>query len=538
MSPVKRIASDSPSRPRTGFALFYSFLFAAAAALHRKVVFGGDIRAKLAENYIRPGFGIADALFFLITGIAVYFLLVFLSRLEDHIKPAALAGKAAPGYLRFALISSFLLFVCWLPYILALAPGNLFEDSLDSIGQMLSHGHPVSNHHPMFYTLMIGVFLKIGNLVFHDFNAGVLLFSLTQTALMILCVTGEMVYLLRRGAPKPFVLLSLAWFAFTPVFPAYALTMWKDVPYSCALLLLSLLMAELSCGRDFRGWQTVLFLVFTAVMMTRNNGLYTVLAAGSGAWLICRRFRRGIMASLLAAVLFYSAISAVAVRIWNITEDFAESVGIPLQQLGYTINDGGSFSEEDKEYLFRLCPEEVWNYAYRPMLDDPLKWNPRFDIMFLHETKAQFFTVWLHGLIRNPIRYLRAYLLSTYGFWSPVAAHEWGTMSIKLPKNAYGISWLNPLGDETSAKLRSLIASHLPMPGSGTLFWLTLFGLALSCMRKRPAAVYLPALANQLTILIATPAAFSLRYVYILALGLPLFLLFSLTDAPERSGKG
>lgn len=538
---MNRRGTDAVLCPRTGFALFSSFLFAAAAALNRRIVFSGDIRAKLAENFIRKDFGFPDALFFLLVFAAVFILLFFLSRLSAQ-KERDLSGpgEAAPQRRRFALLSAFALALCWLPYLLALAPGNLFEDSMDSIGQMLAHGHPVSNHHPMFYTLTVGVFLKAGQILFHSVNAGVLLFSLIQTALMIACAAAELDFLLRRGVPRAFVILSLAWFALLPVFPAYALTMWKDIPYSCALLLLSILLADLSCGRDFRGWQAAMFFLLLAAMMTRNNGLYAGLMAGAGAWALCRRHRRGILAAVLAAALVFSALSALAVRLWRITEDFAESVGIPLQQLGYAINDGGVFSEEDKEYLFRLCPEEVWHYAYRPMLDDSLKWNPRFDVYFLHDTKARFFAVWFRGLVKNPVRYLRAYLLATYGFWSPTAAHEWGYMSVKLPENGHGICWMNPLGSENSAKIRGLIASHMPLIGSGTLFWLLLLGLTLCLVRGRPAsaaAPYLPALANQLTILIATPAAFSLRYVYILALGLPLFLLYPLTDGGRR-GEG
>lgn len=534
----------SQTKPKSAFRLLsgrraaapvFSFLFAAAFVLNRRVVFGGDIQAKPAENYLRPGFDPADGLLFLGIAAAGWALLLFLSGLLERKKePLAAPERGEEG--RFMRTSCGILLLFWLPYLLSLAPGNLFEDSLDSIGQMLSHGHPVSNHHPMFYTLAIGVFLKAGQLLFHSLNGGVFLFTLCQAALMIACVTGELVFLFRRGAPRWALYLSLAFFACMPIYPAYAVTMWKDVPYSCALLLLSLLLSDLSRDRMPPGWRAALFLLFLSAMMTRNNGLYTALFAGILGAPLCRRARRGILAALLSSVLLFSCVSALAVRLWNITGDFAESVGIPLQQLGYTINDGGSFSQADREYLFRLCPEEVWNYAYRPMLDDPLKWNPRFDLQFLYETKTQFLGVWLRGLIQNPLRYLRGYLLATYGFWSPTAAHEWGYMSIKLPANAYGITWMNPLGEARTAGLRAFIASHIPQIGSGALLWLLLFALALCHLLGRPAAAYLPALGNELTILIATPAAFSLRYVYILALGLPLFLLLPLTQAERPAG--
>ncbi|MBF1013231.1 MAG: hypothetical protein HXK83_09355, partial [Lachnospiraceae bacterium] len=45
--------------------------------------------------------------------------------------------------------------------------------------------------------------------------------------------------------------------------------------------------------------------------------------------------------------------------------------------------------------------------------------------------------------------------------------------------------------------------------------------------------IYLPALGNVLTVLIATPVAFSLRYVYVFAIGLPLYVLLPFLYAEE-----
>ena len=61
------------------------------------------------------------------------------------------------------------------------------------------------------------------------------------------------------------------------------------------------------------------------------------------------------------------------------------------------------------------------------------------------------------------------------------------------------------------------------MIGSGTLLWCFLICLYLCVMQsERTWLILLPAFANWLVILIATPVAFSLRYVYIYALSLPL----------------
>ena len=71
--------------------------------------------------------------------------------------------------------------------------------------------------------------------------------------------------------------------------------------------------------------------------------------------------------------------------------------------------------------------------------------------------------------------------------------------------------------------------------GSGTLLWLCLAGCALVCTRRWDGAVmYLPAMLNWATVMIATPVAYSLRYVYIFAIGLPLFLALPLMEASRN----
>ena len=528
--------SKTPRKPlvQSLFLLLFALFFGLAATCDTLVVFSGDIKAKIAENYmrsIRP----KDFLFWAAASFVAFFVMMAADRLLDRLVLRRISGQSTKKKLSFAALAAAVLAVCWLPYLLALAPGNLLEDSTDSIHQMLAHGHPTSNHHPMFYTLAVGVFLKLGNVLFHSSNAGVLCFTLFQYAAMIVCVVCLLAYMCCRGVPRPIVGLALLYYAAAPFFPTYAVTMWKDIPYSCALLLISILLAEIARNRLFRGGQAALALLYLAAMMSRNNGLYVICALIPCSCLLCRKHWRSMLVSGICAVILFLALSMLAIRFWHIEEDFAESVGIPLQQIGYTLSEGGTFSPEDLAYLFRLCPQDVWRYAYRPCLNDPLKWNPQFDALFLCETKGQFFGVWLRTVLANPLLCLRAHLLATYGFWSPKAIHDWGYMYIEIHKNSSGIQYMNLLESLFGISLRPFISALPPLVGSGTLLWLSLAGFTLCMKQKQSILPYLPALINSLTVFIATPAAFSLRYVYILALGLPLFLTLPVIESDPGS---
>lgn len=528
------------SKRQTIWAAVYACLFSCCVTLGRRITFAGNVVLKNDENFIRP-FEFADILVF----VGVFALsMAGVSLLQRWIAARGEKLEMQPkrtGHIRMAAVFALCLLISWLPYMLTVAPGNIYVDSLQSIAQMLEHGHPTSNHHPMFYTLMVGVFLKIGTVLFGSANIGVLLYSLFQACVMIFVIVCVLLLLYDRRVPKMLIAASLAYFMFMPYFPNYAMSMWKDVLYSCMLVLLSVLLLMLY-EREKADWKWFLAygIVGLGTLMMRNNGIYVLLAASVIAAFMMMRHAKGLLISAAAATLLFLSLSSLAIRVWNVEEDFVENVGIPLQQLGYTINHNDSFSDEDREYLYRLAPRDVWGYAYRPCLVDPLKWNPQFDLELLANGKSQFFGVWLRGLIRNPGDYFDAYLLATHGFWQPFVQNLYGYMDVQMNENKYGIDFMDLFEKIFGVSLMPILKDYPIIMGSGTLLWLCLLGGVLVFMRRwKACVVYLPALLNWGTVMIATPVAYSLRYVYAFALGLPLYLLLPLLlrAAKEKEGK-
>ena len=518
----------------------YACLFSACVTAGRRITFGGDVMLKNDQTYMDP-LTAADFLLFLALAAAVYGALAFVFRRFERIRHACLGAGERKRPLRFACLCALALLLAWLPYILTVAPGNIYVDSLSSITQMLDHGHPTSNHHPMFYTLMVGVFLKIGTVLFGSVNIGVLLYSLFQTCVMIFCITCVLTLMYHKRISPVIIGLSMAYFMFMPFFPNYAMSMWKDALFSCMLLLLSLLIFWLMDREQVGVWWYAAYAVCgVGAMIFRNNGLYVFVGVSViTALLVRRRMMRFLAASLAALAVFLSA-SSLATRVWNIYDDSTvESLGIPLLQLGYTINHEGRFSEESEEYLFALMPEEVWNYAYRPCLVDPIKWNPLFDLEFLEETKGEFLRAWADGLVRNPGKYVTAYLLATHGFWKPCVQNLYGFMDVQMSGEELGLGFMDLFERIFGFSIMPVLKDYPIFMGSGTLLWLVLLGMALACGRRGDALTpYLPAMINWATVMVATPVAYSLRYVYVFALGLPLYLALPLMLGGAKKGEG
>ena len=516
----------------------WACLFSACVTVGRHITFAGNVKLKITENFMTP-LTVRDIPVFALVAALSAGLLTLAQRyvkgsaakaLDTDIKRMLKTGACFAGALLFA----------WLPYMLAVAPGNIYGDSLESIHQMLLHGHPTYNHHPMFYTLLVGVFLKIGTFFFQSANIGVLIYSLFQTCVMLFCIVCVLLLLVYRGVPKVLVGAAAAYYMFMPYFPNYAMTMWKDPMFSCMLLLLTLLLYMLYVRRTAGKWWFICyFVVGVGTMMMRNNGIYVFAASSALAAFIMRKHAKRLLVSAAAALVVFVSLSSLATAVWNIHGDFVENLGIPLQQLGYTINNGGEFSEEDREYLYTLMPEQVWNYAYRPCLVDTIKWNPQFNTEFLLETKGQFFKVWLHGLVNNFGDYVDSYLLATHGFFAPFMQNLYGYMDVQMNDNPYGIGFMDLFEKLTGYSLMPILVNYPIIMGSGTLLWLCLAGMALLCMRRWDGAVvYLPAMLNWATVMVATPVAYSLRYVYIFAIGLPLFMALPLIEANRARKNG
>lgn len=74
------------------------------------------------------------------------------------------------------------IFFAWMPFFLAFYPGNISADSFSSIYQSLNH--ITSTAHPVLFTLLVKVTLKTGLFLFHNMNAAIAVFSITQMVLM------------------------------------------------------------------------------------------------------------------------------------------------------------------------------------------------------------------------------------------------------------------------------------------------------------------------------------------------------------------
>ena len=598
----KRIG-ESPDRKRYLYAVLYAVVLGFSVAAGSNIVFGGDVSLSYTDNYMKP-FGITSLLIFAavsaVSFAGIQVMLRFYGRLrllfvypaqgksQQEIPQKKTPQSGSPlladlqqavsqpedgtfGKRRGFLFVLLLLLVSWSPYLLSFAPGSVLDDSLASITPW-TNGTPLTNHHPVVYSLLVGGFVSLSKILPLSLNAAVFLYTLVQSVCLAGTLAAMFCRLQRAGARRCVLAAGVAYAMIVPYFPAYAMILWKDPLYSCALLWLSMLLFDAVRKEGVlsgRTWQVKWFLALLCTAFLRNNGAFCLLFMAAALLLSGRRkqFFRTACITVIVALLFFTVQHTVYPLCHIADTEYTEKIGIPLQQLAATVAYNGKMGEEERAFLFKIMPEQEWKERYAPCLADKIKWTDGANMEYISQNKRSFWKVWGNLLLKNPAIYLRAYGMDTFGFWAPGVQNRYGYVDLYITENDLGLHQTD-LGQKLfGSTIRPLLKKRMIWIGSGTLLWMTLGGMLLDILCREGSGskisdskisgrkvsgskisnskisnskisgregekaggggwtISLPALGNVLTVLIATPVAFSLRYVYVFAIGLPLYVL-------------
>ena len=103
--------------------------------------------------------------------------------------------------------------------------------------------------------------------------------------------------------------------------------------------------------------------------------------------------------------------------------DFVESLSIPIQQVAYVIRHDGRISKQEMKDLCKIADinqikEEKDNWRAQ-FVSDPVKDNIRKNDKshYLENNKMKYFKLWLSLGMKNPNKYIRAWIKQTNGYW-------------------------------------------------------------------------------------------------------------------------
>ena len=464
--------------------------------------------------------------------------------------------------LQMKLLLPVILFGCWLPWFLYNFPGVMTPDSLSQYSQAMGLS-AYSDHHPFAHTLLIRLFLSLGMALFHNVYAAIACYTIFQMVLMDLILCYCLCVLYRYGAGKKLCLLFLIFYACVPYNGSFAVTMWKDVPFSGFLLLFALSIWQLlhltasndSRNGDRQASRTVsvlkkkpilllrLLLSGLLVCLFRSNGLYVFLLTAPFLLLIVRREWKLLLTGVLAVAALALCIKGPVYDVLGVAKPaFSESLSIPAQQIARVVYEGRKLTQEQIDLLDRTVDYASIADYYQPELSDPVKALIQYgDPEYLETHKAEYLKLWLQLGLRYPFDYINAFIDQTWGYWFP--GEPGLTVNEGISPNDLGLTSQSVLSGTAAWKVVEILNklyTIFPLYGLlysiGSFTWAALF-LCANCAlngRRRNCLLFVPYFALILTLCLAAPVAGDLRYAYPLILAMPLLLCAGL-EVPDRA---
>lgn len=545
------LKNDKGSQNKTMWRGRDSLTIVATALLALSLVLGHHIRigenpdhGTIAENFIES-YSWFDAVAF----ICILYVLILMARTITQItidyrlknNPGA-AVKVSSIPLKPFFVTSTVIAVLWLPYLLAYWPGLIFGDTLTSLNQIF--GAPLSNHHPVVFTLTIKLCIQIASIFGLSRTSGIALYTILQMAFMAICLGYLAVWFIERlGIQKQFVWLMVAIFGISPYIATYSIALWKDPVFSCSICIICVILADAVLAREIAVSQfqkIALCLLSLTAMLFRNNGVYIVLAlvlllAATSIVSLVRKQSFGNVSILLPLCISLAAYLVISGPVYSalhvIPTEKVESLGIPLNQMARVAALNGDMSDSDRTYMDSLLPLEQYKDKYRPTLTDDLKWDPEFNSEPLSKN---FWSHWISMMIRNPKVYFEAWEMQTFGYWTinvPAATQYTANIHTGVPRNVnleYGIGY-----DITSKNLLSLdsVRNALPLSSysisGGFVFWILIIACTILILNKKWQWILpiLPLLLLYGTLFIASPIWYWPRYIFTAQLALPVVIV-------------
>ena len=419
-------------------------------------------------------------------------------------------------------------------------PGRLTADSISQMTQI--HNGSYTNWHPYWHTRVVEFFTDISLALTGGYQIGVAMFSVFQILAVAACFSYTLVTLYQRRFPKGCIGAVWAMYALLPYHIAYSSTMWKDIPFAAACLLLITSLYRILSGMKSEKLDMALFaLAGLLVCIWRSNGLpaFAVLLV---VMLLFFRKRKKLLAIMgVVLVCGYLMTGPVLAALGVAKTNYVEALSIPLQQVARVVYEGRELTPQQRELIETVGTEEEIREAYDQGLSDPIKNMLRASEAeeLLLEDPQPYFRLWLDLFLRYPGDYVKAWIDQTKGYWNGGYA-EW-IFSSGVHENSLGIeaaSGNNIIGKLFRSYCRyfEMIPVFKPFISIGLHTWLVISCCLVNILHGRKEWVLsLPILAILLSLVISTPVYSEFRYIYSMFLAVPLLLAVTCVRVPEEA---
>ena len=312
------------------------------------------------------------------------------------------------------------IFVCYLPVFFAVYPGFFVYDAQDEYMQVLTRNF--TTHHPLLHVLLLGGSIQLIYKLSGSINLGIACYTILQMTIVSVVFAWCVEKLKLRGMGKTGQVLLTLYFGLCPVLVMFALCSAKDGLFTCALLIIVILLQELcrkpeAFFRD-RGKVILFAAAVLGMILLRHNGFYAFLVFVPVLAVYLRRNLKKVLCYLAGILIIYLFCNAALTGLLHADDsENQEMLTVPICQMARVyMDEKDMLPVEEKEILYRYLPEEALAH-YTPKVSDGVKIH--FNNEAFSADKADFLGLWAKWGMRHPFTYLNAWFMTSYGFWYP-----------------------------------------------------------------------------------------------------------------------
>lgn len=428
----------------------------------------------------------------------------------------------------FGLVFCFCFAIDIIFLFLVANPGIVTNDSLAQINNILTGEY--SNHHPVFNTMVIKLFIDIAFMLGMNINVGILFFCIFQSLFMSLIYAYCVETMCEMRMNKAVLTVVTIFYAIVPYNFVYSVTLTKDTMFAgfALILVISLFRIRERLGGKIIS-MILLFVSSVGFILFRTNGYYAYIALLVILLFVKINRKKETVCIALSAFAIAVILRGPVLDSLNVVQpDTAESLSIPLQQIGRYVKDGGTLSDSERAYFNTIMDVDRIPDEYEDWISDPMK-NLVRDAggnSVIEADKAKFIKTWLSLGLKSPVLYMDAWVDMTRAYYN--SSYSNGSI--------YYVGVIeNDLGIGTNVKSEALknvivkcdsIMQGKAITGMGLCLWILVILISFSLMNHDCGfienAVFV---AIVLTLLIATPVGNSFRYAYPVFVGLPFVLV-------------
>ncbi len=421
--------------------------------------------------------------------------------------------------------------ICWLPYWLTYFPGGLYSDTIQCF-RMAMGERALTNHHPILYTGIIKICLMIAQ---GNPQGATFWLTLLQYCFCAGVLTYVVLWLSQKGIGRIGTVLTFVFFAIFPFFPLYAVYNWKDTLFSMCLVMFTLTVFNIVLSKADIAQNAKSLAAYCVwgllVCFLRNNGVFIVLLTTIILIIVFRKiiiqhakpFVMGVTAMLVLVIVVQGPIfSSMGLKV----DTAVESFGIPIQQTAAVIVKN-QITKENSAYYKQILSIKHWREYYAPLVVDSLKWEaPDFNSRQIESHPGEFLFRWTMLLPTHLPTMVEAYLMATNSYWNLFQTMGICNIETGIWFKEIGVTNTNLLKRATTIDLTGIV-EEIPALPEGICLFALLSGVILLVItgKSSDALGYTPIIIAVATVLVATPIASSLRYVFYLVPMLPVYFL-------------